>query len=451
MLTPEYPAAVVAGNVETSQAVTNCLFGALGALAAAQGTMNNLNFGNARYQYYETICSGSPAGPGFNGTDAVHTHMTNTRLTDPEILEFRYPVVLEDFHIRKGSGGAGKWHAGDGIRRTIRFLEKMECTILSGHRRVRPFGLAGGEAGQVGENCGAAQGRPHRKAARLRRDRDRCRRGHHHPDADRGGIWAAGLAATERAQPATRQQTCPRLDLDQIPAAAATVACPNVSPSPRGPPCVAAQSAIGECPEHPFGAGAAGAAATDVQPHRHPCGGLAPRAVQPTGAHAGKRFLIDPTDLPFVLVLTPLPERPLLTAHRRHERPAHAAAIAGTFFNLLDMIDGSLDGDALFFSRDLQVSGDTEAVVALRNALDDFEGSALDSVVGELRAAVGAGGARLVGGALDTGTKMNAISTPGAGLPGRNAGRAAGRRRCRRRRGLLRLRERNQCAQLSRA
>ena len=152
MLTPEYPAAVVAGNVETSQAVTNCLFGALGALAAAQGTMNNLNFGNAKYQYYETICSGSPAGPGFNGTDAVHTHMTNTRLTDPEVLEFRYPVVLEDFHIRTGSGGKGQWHAGDGIRRTIRFLEKMECTILSGHRRVRPFGLAGGEAGQVGEN-----------------------------------------------------------------------------------------------------------------------------------------------------------------------------------------------------------------------------------------------------------------------------------------------------------
>jgi 5-oxoprolinase (ATP-hydrolysing) len=152
MLTPEYPAAVVAGNVETSQAVTNCLFGALGALAAAQGTMNNLNFGNAKYQYYETICSGSPAGPGFNGTDAVHTHMTNTRLTDPEVLEFRYPVVLEDFHIRAGSGGKGQWNAGDGIRRTIRFLEKMQCTILSGHRRVRPFGLAGGEAGQIGEN-----------------------------------------------------------------------------------------------------------------------------------------------------------------------------------------------------------------------------------------------------------------------------------------------------------
>ncbi len=152
MLSPEFPAAVVAGNVEVSQAVTDTLFGALGALASAQGTMNNLNFGNSRHQYYETICSGSPAGPGFDGTDAVHTHMTNTRLTDPEVLEFRYPVMLEDFHIRKGSGGRGKWHAGDGIRRTIRFLEPMECTILSGHRRVPPFGLAGGEPGQIGEN-----------------------------------------------------------------------------------------------------------------------------------------------------------------------------------------------------------------------------------------------------------------------------------------------------------
>jgi 5-oxoprolinase (ATP-hydrolysing) len=152
LLSPEFPAAVVAGNVETSQEVTNCLFGALGAMSAAQGTMNNLNFGNARYQYYETICSGSPAGPGFPGTDAVHTHMTNTRLTDPEILEFRYPVLLEDFHVRNDSGGRGRWNAGDGILRAIRFLEKMECTILSGHRRVAPFGLAGGEDGQVGEN-----------------------------------------------------------------------------------------------------------------------------------------------------------------------------------------------------------------------------------------------------------------------------------------------------------
>jgi 5-oxoprolinase (ATP-hydrolysing) len=152
MLSPQFPAAVVAGNVETSQAVTNCLFGALGAMAAAQGTMNNLNFGNEKYQYYETICSGSPAGPGFPGTDAVQTHMTNTRLTDPEVLEFRFPVVLEDFHIRAGSGGRGTWNAGDGVLRAIRFLEPMECTILSGHRRVRPFGLAGGEAGQVGEN-----------------------------------------------------------------------------------------------------------------------------------------------------------------------------------------------------------------------------------------------------------------------------------------------------------
>ena len=152
MLAPRYPAAVVAGNVEVSQMVTDTLFGALGAMAAAQGTMNNVNFGNDKYQYYETICSGSPAGPGFPGTDAVHTHMTNTRLTDPEILEFRYPVVLEDFHIRKGSGGKGKWSAGDGIRRTMRFLEKMEYTILSGHRRIPPFGMAGGGNGEIGEN-----------------------------------------------------------------------------------------------------------------------------------------------------------------------------------------------------------------------------------------------------------------------------------------------------------
>jgi len=152
MLAPRYPAAVVAGNVEVSQMVTDTLFGALGAMAAAQGTMNNVNFGNDQYQYYETICSGSPAGPGFPGTDAVHTHMTNTRLTDPEILEFRYPVVLEDFHIRKGSGGKGKWNAGDGVIRTIRFLQRMEYTILSGHRRIAPFGMAGGANGQIGEN-----------------------------------------------------------------------------------------------------------------------------------------------------------------------------------------------------------------------------------------------------------------------------------------------------------
>jgi 5-oxoprolinase (ATP-hydrolysing) len=152
MLSPKWPAAVVAGNVETSQAVTNCLFGALGSLSAAQGTMNNVNFGNDRYQYYETICSGSPAGEGFDGADAIHTHMTNSRLTDPEILEWRFPVVLEDFHIRPDSGGKGRWHAGDGTSRTIRFRERMDCAILSGHRRVKPFGLAGGEPGELGRN-----------------------------------------------------------------------------------------------------------------------------------------------------------------------------------------------------------------------------------------------------------------------------------------------------------
>jgi 5-oxoprolinase (ATP-hydrolysing) len=152
MLTPEYPAAVVAGNVEVSQAVTNCLFGAVGAMAAAQGTMNNLTFGNDQYQYYETICSGAPAGPGFNGADAVHTHMTNSRLTDPEILETRFPVVLEDFHIRPHSGGRGRWSAGNGTTRTIRTLERLQFAILSGHRRIAPFGLEGGDAGETGRN-----------------------------------------------------------------------------------------------------------------------------------------------------------------------------------------------------------------------------------------------------------------------------------------------------------
>jgi 5-oxoprolinase (ATP-hydrolysing) len=216
MLAPQYPRAVVAGNVETSQHVTNALFGALGALAAAQGSMNNLTFGNDRYQYYETICSGSPAGvlndgTGFDGTDGVHTHMTNSRLTDPEVLEMRFPVLLEDFHIRRGadewpqgtipppswgrvplalargagegeaplhsgrplsrpsadaeghplpqgetagaepgSGGRGVWSAGNGTERTIRFLERMDCAILSSHRTVRPHGLFGGEPGELG-------------------------------------------------------------------------------------------------------------------------------------------------------------------------------------------------------------------------------------------------------------------------------------------------------------
>ncbi|WP_432704480.1 hydantoinase B/oxoprolinase family protein [Bosea vaviloviae] len=151
MLSPRYPAAVVAGNVEVSQAVTNTLFGALEAMSASQGTMNNLTFGNDQYQYYETICSGSPAGPGFHGTSGVHVHMTNSRLTDPEILETRFPVVLEDFHIRAGSGGRGEWNAGDGTSRTIRFRKAMDCAILASHRKVRPFGVKGGEAGQVGK------------------------------------------------------------------------------------------------------------------------------------------------------------------------------------------------------------------------------------------------------------------------------------------------------------
>ncbi|SON55736.1 Acetophenone carboxylase gamma subunit [Hartmannibacter diazotrophicus] len=150
MLKPAYPAAVVAGNVETSQHVTNALLAALGALAPAQGTMNNLTFGNNRHQYYETICSGAPAGPGFNGVDGVHTHMTNSRLTDPEVLEFRFPVLLEDFHIRRGSGGHGRWSAGGGTERRIRFLEEMDCALLSSHRIIPPPGIFDGHPGELG-------------------------------------------------------------------------------------------------------------------------------------------------------------------------------------------------------------------------------------------------------------------------------------------------------------
>ncbi len=152
MLAPEYPAAVVAGNVETSQAITDTLYGALGVMAAAQGTMNNFTFGNDRHQYYETICGGSGAGPDFDGTSAVHTHMTNSRLTDPEILEWRFPVLLESFEVREGSGGEGKHRGGDGVRRRVRFLEEMDVMILANHRKIPPYGLNGGADAAPGRN-----------------------------------------------------------------------------------------------------------------------------------------------------------------------------------------------------------------------------------------------------------------------------------------------------------
>jgi 5-oxoprolinase (ATP-hydrolysing) len=152
MLRPRYPAAVVAGNVETSQCITDTLYGALGVMAASQGTMNNFTFGNARYQYYETVAGGSGAGPGFDGADVVQTHMTNSRLTDPEVLEWRFPVLLESFAIRAGSGGRGRSRGGHGAVRRVRFLEPMTAAILSGHRLVRPHGMAGGEPGQPGRN-----------------------------------------------------------------------------------------------------------------------------------------------------------------------------------------------------------------------------------------------------------------------------------------------------------
>ncbi|MBL4812379.1 MAG: hydantoinase B/oxoprolinase family protein, partial [Rhodobacteraceae bacterium] len=156
MLRPAYPRAVVAGNVETSQHVTNALFQALGALANGQGTMNNLTFGNETHQYYETICSGSPAGQmndgtGFAGTAGVHTHMTNSRLTDPEVLEMRFPVLVERFALRPGSGGGGAFAGGDGTERVLRFLEDMDCSILSSHRARPPMGINGGQTGEVGQ------------------------------------------------------------------------------------------------------------------------------------------------------------------------------------------------------------------------------------------------------------------------------------------------------------
>jgi 5-oxoprolinase (ATP-hydrolysing) len=158
LLHPRPPAAVVAGNVETSQAVANALFGALGVMAAAQGTMNNLSFGDAQHQYYETLCGGTGAGQlaegrGFAGASAVQSHMTNSRLTDPEILEARFPVRLERFALRRGSGGAGRWRGGDGVVRELRFLVPMTVALLTGSRRVPPFGLAGGEPGRCGRNA----------------------------------------------------------------------------------------------------------------------------------------------------------------------------------------------------------------------------------------------------------------------------------------------------------
>ncbi|MBE9222848.1 hydantoinase B/oxoprolinase family protein [Cyanobacterium stanieri LEGE 03274] len=151
-LNPQYPCAVVAGNVETSQQITNCLYAALGIMANSQGTMNNFTFGNEKYQYYETICGGSGAGYNYHGTDAIQTHMTNSRLTDPEVLEWRFPVRLDSFSIRKGSGGKGDFRGGDGVIRQIRFLESMTAGILSSHRLIPPSGLNGGGKGMVGKN-----------------------------------------------------------------------------------------------------------------------------------------------------------------------------------------------------------------------------------------------------------------------------------------------------------
>jgi 5-oxoprolinase (ATP-hydrolysing) len=174
ILAPTYPAAVVADNVETSQVITGALFAALRVQAEGSGTMNNVTFGNERHQYHETLGSGSGAGDGFDGASVVQTHMTNSRLTDPEVLEWRFPVLLREFAIRRGSGGAGRWHGGNGAVRRIEFTEPMIVSTLSGHRRVAPYGMAGGAPGELGRNhvervdggtvelagCGSAELRP---------------------------------------------------------------------------------------------------------------------------------------------------------------------------------------------------------------------------------------------------------------------------------------------------
>jgi len=152
MLNPRSPAATVAGNVETSQCITDAIYGALGVMAASYGTMNNFTFGNDEYQYYETISGGTGAGPGFDGTDTVQAHMTNSRLTDPEVLEWRFPVRIVEHSIRRGSGGAGKWRGGNGATRRVRFLQPMTAAILAGHRRIPPYGMDGGKPGDVGRN-----------------------------------------------------------------------------------------------------------------------------------------------------------------------------------------------------------------------------------------------------------------------------------------------------------
>ena len=184
---------MVAGNVETSQVVVDALYGALGVLAASQGTMNNFTFGDARRQYYETICGGAGAGPGFDGASAVQTHMTNSRLTDPEVLERRFPVLVEDFAIRRGSGGPGQWRGGDGVVRRIRFREPMTAAILSNRRRVAALRPAGGGPAQPGRNTVERADGARRGARRHRRRRNGRRRRLRHRDAGRRRVRAGGV------------------------------------------------------------------------------------------------------------------------------------------------------------------------------------------------------------------------------------------------------------------
>ena len=209
MLNPHYPASVVSGNVETSTCITNALYGALGVMAASQGTMNNFTFGNAQLPVLrDDLRRLAARATGFDGTDVVQTNMTNSRLTDPEILEFRFPVRLESYAIRPGSGGAGRWHGGNGGVRQVRFLEPMTAAILSNNRIYAPFGMAGGEPAARGRQHGRARGWAGRAGRAYRQGRDGGRRHVRDRDAGRGGYGRAssGWALVPRRRAAPHPQ-----------------------------------------------------------------------------------------------------------------------------------------------------------------------------------------------------------------------------------------------------
>jgi hypothetical protein len=295
MLRPRYPAAVVAGNVETSQVVVDALYGALGVMARGQGTMNNFTFGDERRQYYETICGGRARGRPSTGPDAVQTHMTNSRLTDPEVLETRYPVLVEAFSIRRGSGGAGRHPGGDGVVRKIGFREPMTATLLSNRRRVPPFGLAGGEAGALGKAWVERADGSVQVDGRNGSGRGRDRRQHRHRDAGRRRVGAGmskpsvlfvclgNICRSPLAEAAFRAEA-ERLGLDVEVDSAGTGDWHKGEPPDRR--AIAAARAPGR--RHQRLAGASGDSRGLPALHPHP--GAGPRqSAEPAGDASGRR------------------------------------------------------------------------------------------------------------------------------------------------------------------